>query len=206
MLRIWYGADRARIWQEVKRLFGDDYEVHEGAGLDRVDLVQIGRGVGLIAGPKKILIKDLAGAGAEVFQGVMEITDTTHEIVVWEEKLDKRTAVYKKLVEAKVEMKEWKLVDMEAEKARKLAFEVLETAMRDGKKAVEMVEKMEMQQDPYMFFGLMVSQALKKYSARQGVREKKLLAELAELDMQMKSAALPSWMLVKAFLLRTEKF
>ena len=65
------------------------------------------------------------------------------------------------------------------------------------------LEKIERTQDPYMFFGLMVSQALKKLEWRpQGTKEKRSLKELSIIDMQMKSTAVEPWMLIKSFLLR----
>ena len=65
------------------------------------------------------------------------------------------------------------------------------------------LEKIEQTQDPYMFFGLMVSQALRKLEWRpQGTKEKRVLRELATVDMQMKSTAVEPWMLIKSFLLR----
>ena len=81
-------------------------------------------------------------------------------------------------------------------------FGILDTAMRNGAEAVKAVEKIEEKQDPYMFFGLLVTQALKKYGMRQGTKEKKILKILAELDMQMKTTAMEPWLLVKAALVR----
>ena len=49
-----------------------------------------------------------------------------------------------------------------------------------------------------------MTQALKKFEQRGGVREKRLLKELAKLDMEMKTTGLEPWMLIKAFLLRAK--
>ena len=82
-------------------------------------------------------------------------------------------------------------------------FNILDLSLRDGKKAVAELEKTQSTQDPYMFFGLMVSQALKKLEWKpNGKKERKLVQELAKIDMQMKSTAYEPWMLVKSFLLR----
>ena len=75
-------------------------------------------------------------------------------------------------------------------------------AMRDGKKAVEMVEKIEKTQDPYMFLGLLTSQALKRFEWKQGEKEKRVLKELSKLDIQMKSTTFEPWLLLKSFLLQ----
>lgn len=85
-----------------------------------------------------------------------------------------------------------------------MVFGVLDMALRDGRRAVAQVEQIELEQDPYMFFGLLVTQALKKFEQRGGVREKRLLKELAKLDMEMKTTGLEPWMLIKAFLLRAK--
>ena len=69
--------------------------------------------------------------------------------------------------------------------------------------AVEMVEKIELEQDPYMFFGLMVTQALKKFEATGGgEKERQLVKELAKTDLQMKTSGMEAWQLVKAMLVR----
>ena len=51
-------------------------------------------------------------------------------------------------------------------------IEVIFTAP-DGIKAIEYLEKIKLTQDPIMFFGLLVSQALKDYQKKQGRKEKK---------------------------------
>ena len=75
-------------------------------------------------------------------------------------------------------------------------------AKRDGKRAVEMLEEIRVSQEPMMFVGLMVSQAIKDYTARQGAAEKKALKELSKLDLDMKSSPVDSWLLIEAFLTR----
>ena len=89
--------------------------------------------------------------------------------------------------------------DMEAG----LVFEIYRIAKKDGKKAVEMLDRVKEGQEPLMFLGLMVSQALKDYRTRPGVKEKRALKELSKLDMQLKrESTLQPWTLVQAFLLR----
>ena len=52
-----------------------------------------------------------------------------------------------------------------------------------------------------MFFGLMVSQALKKLEWKpNGAKEKRALGKLSELDMLMKTTSIEPWVLVKGFL------
>ena len=146
------------------------------------------------------MIKGLA-ANKDLFAEVSNLLATEHEVVIWEEKMDKRSVAYKDLAKAGVEMKEFKMVEPAS---KKLVFDIYDTALRDGVKAVKMCEKIENDNDPYMFVGLMISQAIKKYTFRYGAKEKRALKELSRLDMQMKGESTISqpWTLVKSFLLR----
>ena len=191
MLRIFYGDDRVKAQAEIKKFFGGEYEVFEGVDLTAEDLPSVFLGVSLFAEKRKILIKDL-GENKAAWEKLPEYTKTEHDVVVWESKLDKRTVAYKTLAKNKVEMKEFKTL---VAPDTKMVFDIYDVALRDGKRAVEMVEKIESVQDPYMFFGLLVSQALKR-------KEKRVLKELSKLDIQMKSTSLQPWTLVKSFLLQ----
>lgn len=196
MIRIYYGDDRVRAQAAIVKILGGEYEVLEGEEMDLAGARDAFLGTSLF-GARKIVIKGLAGNKA-IFEAVPEWTGTEHEVVLWEEKLDKRTAAYKALQQAGVEMKEFKLPAAD----RGVVFDIFETALRDGPRAVKMCEQIENTNDPYMFMGLMISQAVKKWSLRQGEKEKRVLLELSKLDMQMKSAATSPWTLVKSFLLR----
>lgn len=199
MMRIFVGEDRVAAEKAIRTTLGEDYEVLDGEELAVTDLPSIFRGVSLFETEKRrILIKNL-GENTAVWEKAADYLDTPHEVVIWEMKLDKRSAGYKRLKGEGVEIREF------AEKRPpevKLVFGILDTAMRNGAEAVKAVEKIEEKQDPYMFFGLLVTQALKKYGMRQGTKEKKVLKILAELDMQMKTTAMEPWLLVKAALVR----
>ncbi len=199
MFRVFYGPNRLEAEKNIKKLLGDDYEVFEGEKLVPEDLPSIFQGMSLFGAEKrKILLKDVS-ENAPVWEKVADYADTEHDVVIWEQKLDKRAAGYKRLKDSKVVLKEF--AELRKPEAN-LVFGILDTAYRDGGKAVEMLEKIEAEQDPYMFFGLMVTQALKKYDQKAGVRERQVLKELAALDMQMKSSTIEPWSLVKGFLLR----
>lgn len=199
MLSVIYGEDRVAAEGAVKRLLGTNYEVFEGEDLAVADLPSIFQGTSLFGVEKRqILLKNLTENKA-VWEKIGGYTGTEHEIVIWEPKLDKRSATYKALKAAKVRMQEFiprKPVDAGA------VFQVFDMALRDGRGAVRMLEKFETQQEPYMFFGLLVSQGLKKYGQRSGEREKAILKLLAETDMQLKTTSLEPWLIVKSFLLR----
>ncbi len=198
MIRVFWGEDRLEAEKAVKRLLGVDYEVFEGENLSPQDLPSVFQGTSLFGtGVRKILLKDLTENTA-VWEKVGDYLETEHEVVIWEKKVDKRSVVYKKMVAAGVEMQEF------AEKKgadTRVVFGILETALRDGVRAVKMVEQIEMMQDPYMFFGLMVTQALKRFEAKPGVKEKRILKRLAKLDMQMKTTGMEPWMLIRVFLM-----
>lgn len=197
MIRIFYGENRVKINAEIKKVLGDGYEVLDGAELTVADLPSIFLGASLFAEKRAILIRDL-GENKEVFEKITEYLDTPHEVVLFETKLDKRTATYKALKD-KVEIREFAMpVDTNVN----LVFDIYRTAKRDGKKAVKMLESIENEQDPYMFLGLLVSQALKDFAMRQGTKEKRVLVELSKLDLQMKTTSMQPFSLLKSFLLQ----
>lgn len=200
MLKVFYGENRLEAEKKIKNFLGEKYEVFEGENLEPADLPSIFQGTSLFeTGVRKILVKE-AGVNGAVWEKITDYADTENEVAVWETKVDKRSAGYKRLKESGVE-----LIECPALKKPEmnLVFGILDTAFRDGKKAVRMVEQIETEQDPFMFFGLMVTQMLKRYeNSGAGRREKRLLKELAKVDLQMKRTGVEGWMLIKGFLLR----
>ena len=196
MLRIFYGDDRVRMIAEARRVLGEGCEVVEGEGMSANDMVNVFAGGMLFAETRGILVKDL-GENKGVFAELPKYLGTENEVILVESKLDKRSVVYKDLVARKVEMREFRVAEAPE---KKLVFDVLDTAMRgEGKRAVEMVERMELQQDPYMFFGLMVSQAIKKLE--MGNRQaRRVILLLAQTDSLMKSSSMEPWLLLKRVL------
>lgn len=199
MFRIIYGDDRASAAKAVESLLGANYEVFEGEDLTLGDLPSIFRGLSLFGAEKRrILLKNL-GENAAVLEKVIDYADTEHDVVIWEGKIDKRSVSYKRLKAAGVEPKEF--TEKQAPEAR-MVFQVFDTAWTDGVRAVKMLEKIEEKQDPYMFFGLMVTQAMKKFEGRQGRKEVAVLKELAKVDMELKTTSFEAWLIVKSFLVR----
>lgn len=199
MLKIFFGANRLEAEKKVKQFLGGEYEVFEGENLTVADLPSIFQGTSLFeTAERKILLKDV-GENSAVWEKVADYAETGNRVAIWEGKIDKRSSGYKRLKEAGVEMLEsTELVKPEA----RAVFNVLDTALRDGPAAVAMVEKIELEQDPYMFFGLLVTQALKKFEQSGGAeRERKLVKTLARTDMEMKSTSVEPWLLVKSWLL-----
>lgn len=197
MIRIFTGDDRVSTKKEILKILGDDYEVVEGASIELPDLPTVLKGNSLFEEKRRILIRDL-GDNKAAFGKLSEYLDTPHEIVIWETKLDKRSALYKELKD-KIEIREFTI----GRKANAGAvFNIYGMAKRNGALAVKELKKIEQEQEPVMFFGLLVSQALKDYSAHPGLREKRVLKELSKVDLQIKSTAMEPWLLIEAFLIR----
>lgn len=198
MIKIFFGDDRVTISSAVRKELGEDYEIFEGENLSVDDFPNIFLGTSLFGETRKILIKDLA-ENKDAFERIRDYLKTTHDIVLWETKLDKRSAIYKTLLKEKVEITEFKLL---APTNSKEVFDIFDIALRDGQKAVKMIDKIQETNDPFMFVGLLASQAIKKFEFRQGRKEKRVLKELSNLDIQMKSTGVEPWTLIKLSLLK----
>lgn len=197
MIKILTGDDRVRAGREIERELGSDYEVIEGADLMPTDLPSIFNGASLFDEKRRILMRDVSGNKA-VFDELVKYTDTPHKVMVLEMKLDKRSSAYKALKE-KVEILEFNLVKNQN---FGLVFDIYRIAKRDGKKAVEMLDKIKQEEEPIRFCGLLISQALKDYARNPGIKEKRVLRELSRLDIELKTTSYSPWLLLKSFLLR----
>lgn len=205
MIKVFYGSDRKKIDAEVKKILGTDYEVFDGENLKKEDIVNVFMGTSLFAEKRKILLKDLTPArgeqGEDLYEEIAKYVDTPHTIVIWETNVSQKKT-YKDFVKLKnVEAKKFDLADKVDMRA---VFNIYDTALVDGERAVKMLTELQDKQDPYMFFGLLVSQAIKKYEWRQGAKERRVLKELSQIDMQMKTTAYEPWLLIKSFLLRVK--
>lgn len=198
MIKVFYGNDRARITQEVKKVLGEDYEVFDGMeGLQIADIVNIFRGNSLFSAKRKILIKDIAEL--DLYEEIAKYVNTPHDIVIWETTVSQKKA-YKDFI--KLPGVSVQKFDAAPKIDMRQVFEIFDTALVDGPRAVKKLEKVQGEEDPYMFFGLLASQAIRKFSLRQGTKERRILKMLSELDMQMKTTAVEPWFLIKSFLLR----
>lgn len=198
MIKFFYGDDRVRAKQSIEQFLGTkDYEIIEGTDLTPADLPSIFLGNSLFADTRAILIRDLT-ANKLVYEKLPDYLATPHQIAILELKLDKRSAVYKTLKE-QVEFQEFILPK---NTNFNLVFDIYRTAKHDGEKAVKMLAKIQNEEDPIMFCGLLISQALKDFKQKQGTKEKRTLKELSKLDLDLKSTSLQPWLLVQSFLLR----
>ncbi len=197
MIKVFYGDDRVKAKQEIEKLLGKDYEVIDATDLTDQDLPTIFLGASLFAEKRKILIRDLF-ANKPAAEKLSNYLNTSHDIIILELKLDKRSTTYKELKD-QLEFKEFKLPE---EKNFGIVFDIYTTAKRDGKKAITMLESIKQDQDPMMFFGLLVSQAVKDFARNQGTKEKRVLKELSKLDMILKTTSSQPWLLIESFLLQ----
>ena len=199
MIQIFYGDDRVKTQAAIKMVLGNDYEVFEGENLTLPALTGIFRGASLFAKKRKILIKDLS-ENDELYKKLPDFIDSENDVIVWESKFDKRTSTYKALLKSKVKMKEFKVLE---NVDKKMVLDVFNVALYNGEKAVRMIEKIENEQDPYMFFGLLATQAISRFERNpNGQKEKRVLEELSNIDIKMRSTSTQPWLLLKSFLLR----
>ena len=211
MIYVFYGNDRKRISTEVKRLLGDSYEIFNGENLSADDIPNLFLGRTIFADQRKILVKDITPAKGEssrltstlgerdFYEIVAEYLDTPHDIVIWETNVSQKKAFKDFIKNDKVKSQKYELsaqVDM-----RKV-FGVFDAAWTDGKRALALLEEIKDQEDPYMFVGLMSTQAIKRFGSRQGRKEKRVLRELSKLDIAMKSTNFDPWVLISSFLLQ----
>ena len=203
MIRIFYGDNRVMAQKVIKQQLGDDYEVIEADKLQRDDMPSVFLGASLFGETRSILIKDLSENKEcwEILPNFIE--GCPHRIVIWEAKLDKRSAAYKTLSKNKyIELKEFKMAE---DPNKKLVFDIFDTAFRgDGKRAVEMVEKIEVTNDPYSFMGLMTTMAVKKLQYNNS-RAAGAIKILAQADLDMKTTGLEPWTIAKMALLKISK-
>lgn len=196
MIRVFYGEDRIQAKSEIAKLLGPDYEVYEGPDLEPKDLPNLFLGTSLLSDNRAILIYDFF-ANKAIAEKLPDYLNTPHEIIILELKLDKRSAAYKTLKD-QIVFREFALPK---NPHANLVFDIFQVAKTDGKKALSLLEKIKTEQDPMMFFGLLVSQALKDFSKKQGSKEKRVLHELSKLDLNLKSTSFQPWLLIESFLL-----
>lgn len=195
-IEIYYGDDRVKAEAEIRRALGGDYEVVDGEEVSPEMLATIFMGVSLFAENRKIVIKDLSLSSA-AWEKVSEYAETEHQVILWESKLDKRSVGYKALKNVGLVMREFKMPEKVAPGK---VFDIYNTALRDGAKAVKLLEEIQLQEDPYKMMGLFTTQATRGFDG--SARQKKIVKELARVDLQMKSTAVEPWQLVKSFLVR----
>ena len=107
MIRVFYGDDRVRANQEIKKILGKNHEVIEGPEINSGDLPSIFYGASLFAPERQILIRDLT-TNKLVYEQLPNHLNTPHNIVLLETRLDKRSLIYKELKD-QIEFRDFKL-------------------------------------------------------------------------------------------------
>lgn len=79
-------------------------------------------------------------------------------------------------------------------------------AFKDGKKAVEMLEKAKLTEDPYKMIGAWSWKAIDNFRRYNGPKEKRVLKELSKLDMLMKTTSCQPWTQLQVFLLQVSSW
>ena len=190
MIRIFTGDDRIKAGNEIKRILGENYEVIDATDLTPKDLPNLFKGATIFDAKRHILLRDFT-TNTNVYPEITKYLDTPHDIILLETKLDKRTTTYKEIKD-KLEIKEFKLPPKTDFRE---VYDIYNVAKRDGKRAVAMLRRIEPDEDPIRFTGLLVSQALKDFNP-------KVLKELSNIDIKMKSSKIDPWLLVESFLLK----
>lgn len=206
MIYLIDGDDRKKAESKAKDFLGENYEVIDAESLEKADLVSIFQGTTLFSETRKILIKDL-GAKKELFAELPKYLETEHRIVILEQKIDKRNAVYKELAAVakknpqQVKIDEFKITE---EVDKFLTFRVFDIALTDGKRAVKLLREAEENNSPYLTVGSWTKKAVDLLAARpNGEREKRIVKKLAEIDMMLKQTSFSKepWLLLETFLL-----
>lgn len=196
MIKVFYGDDRVRAKQAISKFLGEDYEIIDATDLTPSDLPSIFLGQTLFVDTRKIMIRDFF-ANTAVSEQLANYLQTPHDIAIFDLKIDKRKDAYK-AVKDQIEFQEFTLPK---NPNLRLVFDIYKTAKHDGLKSIKLLEKIKSEEDPMMFLGLLASQALKDFDARQGIKEKKIMKALAKTDLRMKSTSIDPWLLIESFLL-----
>ena len=206
MIYLIDGDDRKKAESKAKDFLGENYEVVDAESLEKADLVSIFQGTTLFSETRKILIKDL-GAKKELFAELPKYLETEHKIVILEQKIDKRNAVYKELATVakknpqQVKIDEFKITE---EVDKFLTLRVFDIALTDGKRAVKLLREAEENTSPYLTVGSWTKKAVDLLAAKpNGEREKRIVKKLAEIDMMLKQTSFSKepWLLLETFLL-----
>ena len=200
---VFSGSDRVKIQERIKKVLGEGYEVFEGAELDATGLMEICTGTSLFAEKRKILIRDLTlkrENNFEPYETLAKYADTPHTIVIWETNLSRKKS-FREFCKLK-QVRQEKIEAMETVD-RFAVFKIFDKALVNGAEAAKDYRALDA--DPYLAVGALASWAINKYKFRYGAREKRILKEVAELDMQTKTSKIGSELLVEAFIARMGK-
>jgi hypothetical protein len=211
MIYLIDGDDRKKAEQAARDFLGNTIEVIDADTLEKNDLVSIFQGTTLFEETRHILIKDLS-LKKDLFLELPKFIETGYQVVILEQKIDKRNAIYKELLNAaksnpeKVKIENFKLPE---QVDTFLVFRAFDIALTDGKRAVKLIREAEEENSPYATIGAWTKKAVDLFAAKGGTeREKKIIKRLAEIDMLLKQTSFSKdpWILLESFLIELSSF
>ena len=211
MIYLIDGDDRKKAEQTARDFLGNNIEVIDADALEKNDLVSIFQGTTLFEETRYILIKDLS-LKKDLFLELPKFIKTEHQVVILEQKIDKRNAIYKELLDAarsnpeKVKIENFKLPE---QVDTFLVFRAFDIALTDGKRAIKQIREAEEENSPYATIGAWTKKAVDLFVAKGGTeREKKIIKRLAEIDMLLKQTSFSKdpWILLESFLIELSSF
>ncbi len=211
MIYLIDGDDRKKAEQTARDFLGNNIEVIDADALEKNDLVSIFQGTTLFEETRHILIKDLS-LKKDLFLELPKFIETEYQVVILEQKIDKRNATYKELLNAaksnpeKVKVENFKLPE---QVDTFLVFRAFDVALTDGKRAVKLIREAEEENSPYATIGAWTKKAVDLFAAKGGTeREKKIIKRLAEIDMLLKQTSFSKdpWILLESFLIELSSF
>ena len=206
MIYLVDGDDRKKAESAARHFLGMDYEIFDADLIEKTDLASIFQGTTIFAETRKILIKDLS-LKKDLFAELTKYKETEHKVALLEQKIDKRSAVYKELVA--ISKKSPELVKIETFKSPEqvdafLAFRVFDMALSDGKRAVKLLREAEVNNNPYAVIGAWTKKVADLLALHPNAeREKKIIKKLARIDLLLKQTNFSKepWMILESFLL-----
>ncbi len=211
MIYLIDGDDRKKAEQTARDFLGNNIEVIDADALEKNDLVSIFQGTTLFEETRHILIKDLS-LKKDLFLELPKFIKTEHQVVILEQKIDKRNAIYKELLDAarsnpeKVKIENFKLPE---QVDTFLVFRAFDIALTDGKRAIKLIREAEEENSPYATIGAWTKKAVDLFVAKGGTeREKKIIKRLAKIDMLLKQTSFSKdpWILLESFLIELSSF
>lgn len=211
MIYLIDGDDRKKAEQAAHDFLGNTIEVIDADTLEKNDLVSIFQGTTLFEETRHILIKDLS-LKKDLFLELPKFIETEYQVVILEQKIDKRNAIYKELLDAaksnpeKVKVENFKLPE---QVDTFLVFRAFDVALTDGKRAVKLIREAEEENSPYATIGAWTKKAVDLFVTKGGTeREKKIIKRLAEIDMLLKQTSFSKdpWILLESFLIELSSF
>ena len=211
MIYLVDGDDRKKAEQTARDFLGNNVEVIDADTLEKNDLVSIFQGTTLFEETRHILIKDLS-LKKDLFLELPKFIETEYQVVILEQKIDKRNAIYKELLNAaksnpeKVKVENFKLPE---QVDTFLVFRAFDVALTDGKRAVKLIREAEEENSPYATIGAWTKKAVDLFVTKGGTeREKKIIKRLAEIDMLLKQTSFSKdpWILLESFLIELSSF